>query len=71
MGGGEESFQAKKAQMERKKNERELRKEAALRQRMQEREERLEEVRKREEKTMAILLAMKEEMLRRNGGMAQ
>lgn len=64
--GGSDSFKQKKAQLERKKNERELRKEAMLRQRMQEREERLEEVKKREEKTMALLFAMRDTMFAKN-----
>ncbi|RPA83693.1 hypothetical protein BJ508DRAFT_360372 [Ascobolus immersus RN42] len=66
--GGEESFKAKKAAMERKKNERELRKEAMLRERIREREERLEEARRKEEKTMGMLVALRDSMLAKQRG---
>ena len=44
--------------MERKKNEREIRKEEILRARNEEREERMREYRAKEEKTMAGLVAL-------------
>ncbi|TGJ73474.1 hypothetical protein EYR41_000567 [Orbilia oligospora] len=56
--GGEESFQHHKAAQERKKNERELRKEALLRARKAEREERLQVHRAKEEQTMKMLRAL-------------
>lgn len=58
--GGTESFKQLKAAKERKKNERELRKEAMLRQRQEEREVRLKEHREKEEKTIAMLRALAE-----------
>ncbi|KAK6534521.1 hypothetical protein TWF281_005836 [Arthrobotrys megalospora] len=56
--GGEESFREHKAALERKKNERELRKEALLRARKAEREERLQVHRAKEEQTMKMLRAL-------------
>lgn len=53
--GGTDSFKQKKAAIERKKNDRELRKEQILRVRVAEREERLQQHRDKEEKTMAML----------------
>ncbi|KAH0541427.1 hypothetical protein FGG08_004117 [Glutinoglossum americanum] len=53
-----EGFKKKKKEVERKKNERELRKEEMLRTRAAEREERLLEHRVKEEKTMAMLRAL-------------
>lgn len=53
--GGTEGFKQKKAALERKKNDRELRKEQLLRARIAEREERLQMHRVKEEKTMAML----------------
>lgn len=60
MGGGDgvESYKQEKEKFERKKNERELRKEEILRARMAEREERLQEYRKKEDGTMAMLKAL-------------
>ncbi|KIN02035.1 hypothetical protein OIDMADRAFT_121262 [Oidiodendron maius Zn] len=60
MGGGDEAGEYKqmKEEVERKKNERELRKEEILRARMAEREERLSEYRAKEESTMAMLKAL-------------
>ncbi|KAF3924627.1 hypothetical protein AA313_de0202794 [Arthrobotrys entomopaga] len=58
--GGDESFQQRKAAQERKKNERELRKEALLRARKAEREERLQIHREKEEQTMKMLRALAE-----------
>jgi len=55
---GVEGFKKKKKDMERKKNERELRKEEVLRARAEEREERLQEHRAKEDKTMAMLKAL-------------
>ncbi|KAI9771719.1 MAG: hypothetical protein M1840_001935 [Geoglossum simile] len=55
---GLDGFKKKKKEMERKKNERELRKEEMLRTRAAEREERLQEHREKEEKTMAMLRAL-------------
>ncbi|KAK4994140.1 hypothetical protein LTR66_005767 [Elasticomyces elasticus] len=51
-------FKAQKLVMERKKNERELRKEEVLRARMAERGERITEHRAKEEKTMEVLKAL-------------
>ncbi|KAF8420480.1 hypothetical protein EV426DRAFT_719411 [Tirmania nivea] len=59
-GGGTDSFKQLKAAKERKKNERELRKEAILRQRMEEREGRLRMHREKEERTIAMLRALAE-----------
>lgn len=53
--GGTEGFKQKKAALERKKNDRELRKEQLLRARIAEREERLQMHRVKEERTMAML----------------
>ncbi len=59
--GGEdgiEGFKMQKREMERKKNEREIRKEEILRARNEEREERMREYRAKEEKTMTGLVAL-------------
>ncbi|KAH8808438.1 hypothetical protein F5884DRAFT_370652 [Xylogone sp. PMI_703] len=64
MGGaddGIEGYKRKKAEMERRKTERELRKEEVLRARMAEREERLKEHREKEEKTMEMLKQLAKE----------
>jgi hypothetical protein len=60
MGGGDGAGEYKKLKqdLERKKNERELRKEEILRARMVEREERLSEHRAKEESTMEMLKAL-------------
>ncbi|KAF3916754.1 hypothetical protein ABW20_dc0107436 [Dactylellina cionopaga] len=58
--GGDEGFHQHKAALERKKNERELRKEALLRARKAEREERLQVHRAKEEQTMKMLRALAE-----------
>ncbi|KAK6340854.1 hypothetical protein TWF696_009172 [Orbilia brochopaga] len=58
--GGDDSFQQQKAAMERKKNERELRREALLRARKAEREERLQVHKQKEEQTMKMLRALAE-----------
>jgi hypothetical protein len=60
MGGGDGAGEYKKLKqdLERKKNERELRKEEILRARMAEREERLSEHRAKEESTMEMLKAL-------------
>ncbi|KAI9789203.1 MAG: hypothetical protein M1833_002451 [Piccolia ochrophora] len=55
---GVDGFRAKKKEMERKKNERELRKEEVLRARAEEREERLQIHRAKEEKTVSMLKAL-------------
>jgi len=56
--GGIEGFKKQKREMDRKKNERELRKEEILRARMEEREERIREYKAKEEKTMSGLVAL-------------
>lgn len=56
--GGIEGFKKRKKEMERKKNERELRKEEILRARAEEREERVRAYREKEEKTMSGLVAL-------------
>ena len=56
--GGIEGFKKQKREMERKKNEREVRREEILRARNEEREERMREYRAKEEKTMAGLVAL-------------
>ena len=64
MGGDEDGvagYKAKKKEMERKKNERELRKEEQLRARIAEREERLKAAREKESKTMDYLKALAKE----------
>ncbi|KAI9842658.1 MAG: hypothetical protein M1838_003049, partial [Thelocarpon superellum] len=55
---GRQGFKVQKKEMERKKNERELRKEDFLRARAEEREERMREYRDKEDKTMALLKAL-------------
>ena len=55
---GIDGFKKQKKEAERKKNEREIRKEEILRVRAEEREERLQEVRAKEEKTMEMLKAI-------------
>ena len=56
--GGLEGFKKRKTEMERKKNERELRREAILRERAEEREERVRAYREKEAKTMSGLVAL-------------
>lgn len=56
--GGIEVFKKQKREMERKKNEREVRREEILRARNEEREERMNRYRAKEEKTMAGLVAL-------------
>lgn len=56
--GGIEGYKRQKQEMERKKNERELRKEEILKARAEEREERLRAYRDKEEKTMSGLMAL-------------
>ena len=63
-GGGTDSFKQLKAAKERKKNERELRKEAMLRTRMEEREGRMRAHREKEERTMAMLRTLAENAAR-------
>ncbi|KAI9661058.1 MAG: hypothetical protein M1821_009385 [Bathelium mastoideum] len=58
---GIEGFKAKKRDVEKKKNERELRKEELWRARAKEREERLEQHRAKEDKTMDMLKALARE----------
>ncbi|KAF2236858.1 hypothetical protein EV356DRAFT_530749 [Viridothelium virens] len=58
---GVEAYKAKKQEIEKKKNERELRKEEIWRARAKEREERLEEHKAKEEKTMEMLRALAKE----------
>ncbi|KFY21713.1 hypothetical protein V493_07180 [Pseudogymnoascus sp. VKM F-4281 (FW-2241)] len=57
MGGGDSlgEFKAKKQEFERKKNDREIRREEMLMARAAERDERLQEYREKEDKTMAML----------------
>ena len=57
-GGGIEEFRKQRREMDRKKNEREVRREEVLRARMEEREERIREYRAKEEKTMSGLVAL-------------
>lgn len=64
-GGGSDNFKQLKAAKERKKNERELRKEAMLRQRMEEREQRMRAHREKEERTITMLKALAESAQRR------
>ena len=56
--GGIEGFKRRRAELERKKNDRELRKEEMLRARAAEREERVRAYRKKEENTMKGLVAL-------------
>lgn len=56
--GGVEGFKKQKKEMERKKNEREVRREEILRARMEERDERVREYKAKEEKTMSGLVAL-------------
>ncbi|KAL9096686.1 MAG: hypothetical protein Q9165_001174 [Trypethelium subeluteriae] len=58
---GVEAYKAKKQEIEKKKNERELRKEELWRARAKEREEKLEEHKAKEEKTMEMLRALAKE----------
>lgn len=58
---GIEAFKSRKKEMERKKNEREIRKEELLRARLAEREEMLEKHKAKEEKTMEMLKALARE----------
>lgn len=57
MGGGDgiDGYKKQKQEFERKKNDRELRKEEILRARQAERDERMQEYRKKEDGTMAML----------------
>lgn len=57
-GGGIEGFKKQKREMDRKKNEREVRREEILRARMEELEERRREYQAKEEKTMSGLVAL-------------
>lgn len=57
-GGGEQTLAQKKAAMERKKNERELRREQILKARIAEREERVQGMKEKEERTMAMLKSL-------------
>ncbi|KAF2209438.1 hypothetical protein CERZMDRAFT_46969 [Cercospora zeae-maydis SCOH1-5] len=61
MGGGEDEFKRELKMREKKKSEREVRKEEALRARMAEREERMRGVRAKEEKTMDMLRSLAKE----------
>ena len=56
--GGIEGYKKQKKEVERKKNERELRKEEILRARTEEREERIKEYKAKEAKTMSGLVAL-------------
>ena len=56
--GGVEGFKKRKAEVERRKNERELRKEEILRARAEEREERLRAYKEKESRTMSGLVAL-------------
>jgi len=56
--GAVEGYKKQKKEGERKKNERELRKEEMLRARAAERDERLQEYKVKEDKTMAMLKAL-------------
>lgn len=58
---GIDGYKKQKKEGERKKNERELRKEEIMRARAAEREERVAELRGKEEKTMAMLRAIARE----------
>ena len=57
-GGEEEGFRKRKGEVERKKNEREVRREEVARARMEEREERVRAYREREERTMRGLVEL-------------
>lgn len=57
-GGGIEGFKKQKRELERKKNEREIRREEMLRARQAEHEQRVQEYKAREEKTMSGLVAL-------------
>ena len=57
-GGGIEGFKKQKREMDRKKNEREVRREEILRARMEELQERRREYQAKEEKTMSGLVAL-------------
>ena len=56
--GGIEGFKKQKREMDRKKNDREIRKEELLRARQEEREQRVKEYKAKEEKTMSGLVAL-------------
>ncbi|TGZ81440.1 hypothetical protein EX30DRAFT_287935, partial [Ascodesmis nigricans] len=58
MGDGNDEFKARKAALQRKKNDRELRREQILQARIAEREERLREHREKEERTMEMLRSL-------------
>ncbi|KAI5780307.1 hypothetical protein DFH27DRAFT_340083 [Peziza echinospora] len=64
-GGGTDNFKQMKAAKDRKKNERELRKEAMLRSRMEERDMKLRAHKEKEDKTIAMLKALAENAQRR------
>lgn len=59
--GGIEGYKKARKEVERKKNEREMRKEEMLRARAAEREERVREYQVKEERTMAMLRALAEQ----------
>lgn len=56
--GGVEGFKKQKRELERKKNDREVRREEILRVRQEEREQRIQEYKTKEEKTMSGLVAL-------------
>ena len=56
--GGIEGFKKQRKEMERKKNEREIRREEILRARLEERDERIRNYKAKEEKTMSGLVAL-------------
>lgn len=56
--GGIEGFKSQKREVERRKNEREIRREEILRARQQEREQRVNAYKAKEEKTMSGLIAL-------------
>jgi hypothetical protein len=68
IGGGDESFAQKKEALERKKNERELRREQILKARIAEREERVQGMKEKEERTMVMLKALAESRFGGGGG---
>lgn len=58
LGGDEEGVKGLKREVERKRNEREVRRDEVLRARQEEREERVREYREKEERTMSGLVAL-------------
>ena len=56
--GGIEGYRKQKMEMERKKNEREVRREEILRTRQADREQRIQEYKQKEERTMSGLIAL-------------